>query len=232
MGGTIVNEPITVNRTTAQTARDFQTEFGRVAFDRQVIRAREPEPAPQNNTGLEARPQPAPVNTPQPAPQAATAPQNHNPTQAEQVEARIIENIRDPQGSPRTEFEMTLSPQELGRVSVKMMLENGRLAVEIVTVSGRAEEVLRAQINALTTSLRATMPDLHTVQITTSTQSLQNALYGSPNAGNNSMMDGGTRESQEGSDRGRGGNAEADDDYGEQPAKNPKAPNQLLDYSI
>jgi flagellar hook-length control protein FliK len=188
------------------------------------------------NLQAETRPrEPSPVTVQQPQPAAPQ--QNQQPTQAQQVEARIVENLQNPSTPMRSEVEMTLTPQELGRVNVKMVLENGRLAVEIVTVSGRAEEVLRAQLNALTASLRGTMPDLHTVSIVTSTQAPQSNLYGSGTP-NGFMYDANenARESRDGSgndgQRGKGGEGN-DDGYDSEQSGNPKkSPHQLLDYSI
>jgi flagellar hook-length control protein FliK len=226
------NEPPAGSLTRQATGAEFNRMIG------QHAQARRQEAAPEtlNNIQAEARPrEPVPVTVPQPQAAQQTQ-QTYQPTQAQQVEARIIENIQDPSTPMRSEFEMTLTPQELGRVSVKMVLENGRLAVEIVTVSGRAEEVLRAQIQALTASLRSTMPDLHTISIVTSTQAIQSNLYGNGNH-NDFMYDANenTRESGSNSDKGGGqsGNGgQGDDDGAEQSNRNPKSPHQLLDYSI
>jgi flagellar hook-length control protein FliK len=241
IGRTIVRESgAALTRNTEQPAGTLTrqatgAEFNRVLQQQSQIRRQEPEP--QNNIQAETRPrEPAPVTVQQPA--ATTQPQqNQQPTQAQQVEARIVENLQNPDTPMRSEFEMTLTPQELGRVNVRMMLENGRLAVEIVTVSGRAEEVLRAQINALTTALKSTMPDLHTISIVTSTQAMQSSLYGSgtPNDFMHDTNENARESADNGAKNGRGGKGGAEgggDDGAEPSGRNKKSPHQLLDYSI
>jgi flagellar hook-length control protein FliK len=87
------------------------------------------------------------IKAPQPVQQTQAA---EAPTPANQVEAKITEEI----GTGRTEFEMQLNPQELGKVSVRMILENGRLAIQLEAATQAAMQSLRRESEVLLASLR------------------------------------------------------------------------------
>ena len=228
MGAAIIRDSEPAVSSTRQASG---AEFSRTLQSRQRA-----ETEPQNNIQVEARPrEPIPVNTAQQTTAQQNTPQQPNqPTQAQQVEARIVENIQNPNTPMRTEFEMTLTPQELGRVTVRMALENGRLALEIVTVGGRAEEVLRAQIGALTTALRTTMPDLHTISTVISTQAPQSSTYGgtSPNDFMYSEHENAREPNGNAGKNGRGGEGDDEGSGEELSGQGKRSPNQLLDYSV
>jgi flagellar hook-length control protein FliK len=73
------------------------------------------------------------------------------PDQAEQIQMQVAKNLE----SGRTEFRMQLAPEELGKISVKLVMDGGKLAVEIIASGARTAELLNRQAEALGTALRA-----------------------------------------------------------------------------
>ncbi len=83
------------------------------------------------------------------------------PTPVRQVEVQMLKHLE--QG--KTEFRMQLAPEELGKVDVRMLLEDGKLTVQIVTATAKAAQELQRTGESLVASLRMAGAQLETVQI-------------------------------------------------------------------
>jgi len=83
------------------------------------------------------------------------------PTPVQQVEAQVIQHLE--QG--KTEFRMQLTPKELGKVDVHMLLEDGKLTVQIVTATSKAAQELQRTSESLMASLRMAGTQVESVQI-------------------------------------------------------------------
>ncbi len=108
---------------------------------------------------------PAPVREPEvQRPQQTPAPAPAQPPeQTEQIRAQITRNLED----NNMEFQMQLKPAELGRVNVKIVLEGGRMAVEIAAAQPKSAELLQRQAAELITALKASGVELSTVNVVT-----------------------------------------------------------------
>jgi hypothetical protein len=97
---------------------------------------------------------------------------------AGQIETEILKNMEN----QKMEFRMQLQPADLGKVDVRMVLESGKLVVEIIS-SAKTNEMLARQADSLATALRLDNPELSSVQVVTETAQsgtayLENALTG------------------------------------------------------
>jgi flagellar hook-length control protein FliK len=73
------------------------------------------------------------------------------PDPSEQIRMQVAKNLE----SGRTEFRMQLAPEELGKISVKLVMEAGKLTVEIIASGERTAQLLSRQAEALGTALRS-----------------------------------------------------------------------------
>lgn len=72
------------------------------------------------------------------------------PVQAQQIATAVLEAYSD--GS--TEFTMQLEPEALGKVTVKLVMEEGGLSLNILTANDQTAKLLNAQMAELKTSLK------------------------------------------------------------------------------
>lgn len=99
--------------------------------------------------------------------QESPVPQTTRAAQAEQIQAQVLRNLEN----RSMEFRMTLRPEELGQIDVKMALQGGKLMIEIIS-SARVSEILSRQTEALAGSLRQNAPDdITSVQVVTEPRS-------------------------------------------------------------
>jgi len=163
--------------------------------------------------------------------QAAPVAKAANPVQydpAQQIQAQVIENLE----KDTMEFRMQLSPQELGKIDVKMVLESGRLTVEIISAAARTNELLSRQTEALAATLRASGVDLQSVQVVTSAQQADSHLEQSLN-----MMDQPGQEAARNGEDGkglsqRGSGRSQERDSQDAAAEQQSQPKTLLNYTI
>jgi hypothetical protein len=99
-------------------------------------------------------------------------------TPAEQIETELLKNLEN----QKMEFRMQLQPAELGKVDIRMVLESGKLVVEILSTA-KTNDLLSRQADSLAATLRLSSPELSSVQVVTETASsgtayLENALTG------------------------------------------------------
>lgn len=163
--------------------------------------------------------------------QAAPMVKAANPVQydpAQQIQAQVIENLE----KDTMEFRMQLSPQELGKIDVKMVLESGRLTVEIISAATRTNELLSRQTEALAATLRASGVNLQSVQVVTSAQQADSHLEQSLN-----MMDQPGQEAARNGEDGnglsqRGSGRSREQDSQDTAAEQQLQPKTLLNYTI
>ena len=90
--------------------------------------------------------------------------------QADQIQKAVTQHLE----KGNMEFQMQLNPKDLGRIDVKMVLEDGRLMVEIAAALPRTEQLLRSQMETLVASLRTvSSQELSSVQIVSRTDESQ-----------------------------------------------------------
>ncbi|MCL2055933.1 MAG: flagellar hook-length control protein FliK [Oscillospiraceae bacterium] len=90
------------------------------------------------------------------------------PTVAQQIETEIIRHIE--QG--KMEFRMQLQPAVLGKIDIKMVLEGGKLVIQIITTE-RTHAMLARHLDQLVFSLRENHPSVTSVQVVTETARAQ-----------------------------------------------------------
>lgn len=161
------------------------------------------------------------------APRQASQPQQPQQQaradQTDQIRVQVQENLQ----SGRTEFHMQLRPEELGKVSVRMVIDGGRLAVEIIASGERTAELLNRQAEALGLTLRNhTGMEVTSVSVVNEASSasgnMESAFSQGPQAEN-----GGQGQSQGGRSSGYTGR-EQDDESGLTERREPTAPKTLL----
>lgn len=167
------------------------------------------------------------VERQEPVPQAQPV---RIPDQAEQIRTRVIESLDE----QKLEFEMQLNPRELGRVDVKMVLESGKLVMEIMAANPKSTELLSKQVDGLMASLRLTGVDVSSISVVTARQDVdgQMAQAGNPYNSENFQSQSGGGSGQGGHGR-PGGTGGGDADYPETQADETRAgPQRLLNYSV
>lgn len=194
--------------------------------DRAVMEMRETavviEPKPTEPVRVERTPEPMPTQQPQ-QPQ-----QNGMPDQTEQIRAQVTENLN----RTNMEFRMQLQPQELGKIDVKMVIEGGRLAVEIMAAGTRTTDLLKGQVDSLVHALRLhTGMEIQSVQVVQA-QNTSSHMDGAFNMMNGQAQNGGYQgQGQQG--RGptpSGQNAAAGEAPGQEEEQ--AEPESLLNYAI
>ena len=132
------NIPLKAERETVKETKNGETQYS--FFDAEPQRVLEPFTVRQE-------PSFRPLSTPPPA---------------EQIQVRLLESLE----AEKMEFRMQLQPEELGKISVKMVLEGGRLTVEVVTANAKAAQALAKQTDGLMATLKATGMQVESVQVT------------------------------------------------------------------
>lgn len=146
------------------------------------------------------------------------------PAPAEQVRAELIENLE----KDKMEFRMQLQPEELGKVSVKLVLEGGRLAVEIAAASRKAAEALHRQTDSLAASLRTSGVEVESIQVVAEAQTASGHMQNAFDLG--AFQSGQSETGQQ-----RSGSAAHMAKGDPLPAETPedaRRPRQLLDYAV
>lgn len=70
-------------------------------------------------------------------------------TQGKEVVDQVVKNIESNFDSKTSEFSFNLYPKELGKVVVKMLVENGMLVVEFVASNPKTQSLLNANANQI-----------------------------------------------------------------------------------
>lgn len=94
-------------------------------------------------------------------------PQQEQYTPARQVQTQIVEHLQ----KGKMEFRMQLQPEDLGKIDVRMVLESGRLSVEISAAAAKTSELLSRQAEGLAASLRMQGIELQSVQVVPANES-------------------------------------------------------------
>ena len=146
--------------------------------------------------------------------------------QADQVSKAVVENL----SGERSEFQMQLRPEALGRVDVRMVFEAGRLAVHIMAGTSAAADALRAQTEGLIYSLRIAGIQVESVQVVHQPEESSEHMGSAYNmmAGNGSGQEAGSQ-----TNGGKGAAGQGDAQEGENPTDSaPQKPERLLDTAI
>lgn len=148
------------------------------------------------------------------------------PEQAGQIRAQVIENLE----KEKMEFNMQLHPQELGKVDVRMVLENGSLSVEIMAASQKSAELLSRQAEGLIASLKLGGIDVSSVNIVEASQNASANMDSQYNLSNfQNQADARENGNLSGNNQRRGGNPENLDAV---PDEASDTPQRLLNYSV
>lgn len=78
-------------------------------------------------------------------------------TQGKEVVDQVVKNIESNFDSKTSEFSFNLYPKELGKVAVKMLVENGMLVVEFVASNPKTQSLLNANANQIRELLQTPM---------------------------------------------------------------------------
>lgn len=77
--------------------------------------------------------------------------------QGKEVVAQVVKNIESNFDAKTSEFSFNLYPKELGKVAVKMLVENGMLIVEFVASNAKTQSLLNANANQIRELLQTPM---------------------------------------------------------------------------
>ena len=146
------------------------------------------------------------------------------PDQIEQIRAQVIRNIEQ----ERMEFRMQLNPQELGRINVKMILEGGKLAVQITAFNPKAADMLTRQADGLIAALKTGNMEVSSVNIVTAGENVSADMNSEYNLAN-PQRDSQNPDRPEGA--GRIGEAKGETESGAETEEEIK-PQGLLNYLI
>jgi flagellar hook-length control protein FliK len=113
---------------------------------------------------------------------------------AEQMGKFLVKQFNLTQGHGTAEAKISLHPEHLGQVDIKIMIQNGMLTAQFVTENGAARDMLENQMSQLRTALQAQglqVDKMEVVQQSTSTESAsffqqQHGQSGSGNQGSSS----------------------------------------------
>lgn len=151
----------------------------------------------------------------------------HRSDAMEQVRIQLDKNIEN----QKMEFRMQLQPQELGKVDVKMVLEGGRLAVEIIAANSKTAEILQRQVDGLVHSLKLSNMDVQSVSVIAQSENASGEMQGAFN-----MMHQSTYEGDQTSQSGQSGSSKTQDEMQTQQdstdAKDSAQPERLLNYAV
>ena len=146
------------------------------------------------------------------------------PDQVEQIRAQVTRNIEQ----ERMEFRMQLNPQELGRINVKMILEGGKLAVQITAFNPKAADMLTRQADGLIAALKTGNMEVSTVNIVTAGENVSADMSSEYNLANPQQ---GSRDPDGPKGAGRSGEAKGETESSAGVEDEIK-PQELLNYLI
>lgn len=99
--------------------------------------------------------------------QVLTHPFTSEGTSAQQIVTQIVSEIFNqlPENGGNTTFVMTLNPESLGRVTVKLVEEAGRLSVTVTAHSKQTAELLAARLDHVQASMKENGTELEKYQV-------------------------------------------------------------------
>jgi flagellar hook-length control protein FliK len=146
---------------------------------------------------------------------------------ARQIETEILKNLE----GQKMEFRMQLQPAELGKVDVRMVLESGKLLVEIVSTA-RTNDILARQVESLAAALRLNNPELSSVQVVAETAQSGTAYLESALNGGDAYAGGQNGEGQQGTQAGSQWQSETEETDSTAPVILEHSGSRALDYTI
>lgn len=191
------------------------------------------EQAAMDLQGASKAPEPVRMEAPRTQEAQPQRPQDGT-DQMEQVHQKLVDHLEQ-LDKGRSEFVMQLQPEELGKVSVKLVLESGRLAVEIAAASPKAAELLNRQAENLMQSMRLQSIEVDTVHVVTESETASGQMHGAFNMMNGQAQNGGEQggEASFGRSGGQTGHGESQPET-ETTGQTTRAaaPETLLDYAV
>ncbi len=151
------------------------------------------------------------------------------PEQAEQIKAQMLKNLE----SDKMEFQMQLNPKELGKVDVKMVLESGKLSVEIIAANPKSAELLTKQAESLVASLKTGNLDISSVNVVTASENASanmNSQYNLNNFQNQAGQGQQSGQSTHGNKPNQQGGTNDTAESSKQEASS--SPQRILNYSV
>ncbi len=133
-----------------------------------------PGKQPENETGLNTKPQATLTDLMHSGNviiKISDVPQSSPKPAVHQVADKIAQNFKA--GTPK--FEMDLYPKDLGKVTVKMAMENGTLTVEIAASNPKTQSMILSDSGGIRSMIESTVN--HPVQITQPSQSSQDKQW-------------------------------------------------------
>lgn len=152
------------------------------------------------------------------------------PDQSEQIKAQLIKEIE----IDKTEFQMQLHPEELGKIDVKMILEGGKLVVEIAAANPKSSEILSKQVESLIASLKASNIDVTAVNVVTASENASGNMSSEYNLNNfqNQFQNRDGGQGRSGSSTNAGASNGQASENGQNERENPESPQRMLNYSV
>ncbi|MDR2908266.1 MAG: flagellar hook-length control protein FliK [Oscillospiraceae bacterium] len=157
-------------------------------------------------------------------PQAAEA--TEAPTPARQVEAQIAERLEE----GKSEFTMRLNPESLGRVTVKLVMDDGKLAVHIAAATQKAVDALKKESEGLMASMRLAGVAVETVVVVPETDSASGHMESPFDMATGQGGEGAGEQGQQGGPA--AGRAYASADESPEALKREAQPDRLLDQAV
>lgn len=80
----------------------------------------------------------------------------HTPSAEAPPQAQLADNVKINLSEGKTEFEMQLTPHNLGKITVKMVAENGMLSIEFIADNPKTQSMLMANASEIRDLLQST----------------------------------------------------------------------------
>lgn len=142
-------------KTEVEKSDNTNTQKGKIVFDEQVPKAQvKPQDEQLEKLGIEASAEPkSQIDFAKVVDKESTA----HGIQGKEVVAQVVKNIESNFDAKTSEFSFNLYPKELGKVAVKMLVENGMLIVEFVASNPKTQSLLNANANQIRELLQTPM---------------------------------------------------------------------------
>ncbi|MDF2924721.1 MAG: flagellar hook-length control protein FliK [Paenibacillaceae bacterium] len=118
---------------------------------------------------------------------------------AEDISKFMIGKMRIQTGNGLTEARLTLTPESLGQVDVKISMQNGQLVAHFAAQTAMGKDALEAQMAQLRTTLQNQGIQVERIEVTQS-PTLQSGMFQDQRGQQHSQQSGGRNESKSGGD--------------------------------
>ncbi|MEG0615570.1 MAG: flagellar hook-length control protein FliK, partial [Oscillospiraceae bacterium] len=96
---------------------------------------------------------------------------------ANQVENQVFSTLKSIISNPKsgtTEMQLTLTPDDLGRINIKLVNAGGNISVEIAAQSETTQKLLESKLPSLIAGLQGTNSNVESVKVVEPNQNAQN----------------------------------------------------------